>query len=102
LTKEFRSIDRSQNHRVGFLDVRKFASKLNSKELLAKVRVLFNKVDTHRQNSIGFEEFHQLYHQGISVRQLQDRFSSICADRQTLTFVEFQRFLLEEQLVCDV
>jgi phosphatidylinositol phospholipase C gamma-1 len=98
LTKEFRSIDRSQNHRVGFLDVRKFASKLNSKELLAKVRVLFNKVDTHRQNSIGFEEFHQLYHQGISVRQLQDRFSSICADRQTLTFVEFQRFLLEEQL----
>jgi len=48
--------------------VRKFLSRLNSKEVLLRAKSLFTYVDAHRQQFVGFEEFEQLYNNAIYVK----------------------------------
>ena len=56
------------HHRVGLIEVRKFLTRLNSKEVVNRAKTLFSLVDMHRQSSIGFEEFEQLYSSAIYVK----------------------------------
>ena len=56
------------SHRVGLTEVRKFLSRLNSKEVLLRAKSLFSYVDAHRQQFVGFEEFEQLYNNAIYVK----------------------------------
>lgn len=57
-------------HRVGLIEVRKFLSRLNSKEVVIRAKSLFSFVDTLRLQSVGFEEFEQLYNNAIYVKQV--------------------------------
>ncbi|KAJ8684283.1 hypothetical protein QAD02_020075, partial [Eretmocerus hayati] len=99
LRKEFYSMENSRET-VTLKDIKAFLPKVHCKIATVKLREIFEDVDTRAHAEIGFDDFVILYHKLMyEYNNSSDwtRLKTYSSNGSTVTFREFQNFLLSEQ-----
>ncbi|XP_046842462.1 1-phosphatidylinositol 4,5-bisphosphate phosphodiesterase gamma-1-like isoform X1 [Xenia sp. Carnegie-2017] len=97
LLKEWSLLTSSIKKEITMKEVKQFLQRANIKMNNARVRELFQDVDTKKLGHINFDGFRYLYNVLMYQREIASYFYSFRNQRNQIHLEQFQRFLLEEQ-----
>ncbi|KJE90620.1 phospholipase C-gamma-1 [Capsaspora owczarzaki ATCC 30864] len=95
LIKEWQAMN-PENQRVGVKELTTFFARANLKVKKERIKELIQQVDTHRQGTIGFDEFTEL-HRALLANPVIEKLFAKYSDGKTMTQAKFTDFLRDEQ-----